>query len=101
MENMMKRFLDENKEVLWEQDLYDSLYQTALDGSRGIYKSPDGTLFFAEHHRNGFTYNGTNKLRLLSNEVVEKALKTEYTEPWGENVGIKPFTYLAENGYLL
>lgn len=101
MNNMMKRFFDENKETLWEQDLHDGLYQNAVDGSRGIYKSPDGTYFYAEYHRNGFTYNGADELRILSKVVVETALTTRYKEPWGEDIGTDPYLYLIENGYLL
>ena len=76
---MMKRFYQEDKETLWEQDLYDELYTNAVDGSRGLYKSADGKYFFAEVHRNGFTYNGHDELRILPEDVVKDAL--QYKDP--------------------
>lgn len=99
--DMMKRFYEKDKETLWEVELYDGLYTDAVDGSRGIYKSSDGKYFYAEEHRNGFTYNGESYLKLLPENVVKEALTTKYNSVVGEDTGIDPFYYLTSRGWLL
>lgn len=101
MSNKMKRFFDEQKETLWEKDLYDGLYRTP-DGNEGIYKSPDGQYFYAKHHRNGFTYNGESDLRLLPENIAKAALSANYdNDPYVKDNGLDyPTWWLVNNNWI-
>jgi len=78
MEKMMKRYFEEDKEVLWEADFRGSLY-SAYAGSKGIYRSnKDGKYFFAEHHTNAMEYTGKDYLVILPENIAKEALAKKY-----------------------
>lgn len=101
MANLMKRFLEESKEVLWEKDLYDGLYNS-IDGNEGIYKSEDGKYFYAKYHKNGFTYNGEDILRILPEDIAKKAVAANYDNDSfvTDNKLDYPTWYLINNNWI-
>lgn len=101
MENVMKRFHEEDKEALWEFDFHGSLYD-CYAGTKGLYRSKkDGVYFYAEYHTNGMEYTGGDYLVIVPEDVAKEALTKKYTKFYGgeEHYEIDPEYYLTEAHY--
>ena len=93
MESMMKRYYEEDKEVLWEFNFHGDLYD-CYAGTKGIYRSKkDGVCFYAAHHTN---------LVLLPEDIAAEALTKKYTKFYGgdEHYEIDPEYYLIAARYI-
>lgn len=103
MDNMMKHYHEEEKEVLWELDFHGSLYD-CYAGTKGIYRSKkDGVCFYAEHHTNGMEHTGADYLVLLPEDIAAEALTKKYAKFYGgdEHYEIDPEYYLTETRYII
>ena len=99
---IMKRYYEEDKEVLWEFNFHGDLYD-CYAGTKGIYRSKkDGVCFYAAHHINELERTGPNYLVILPEDIVAEALTKKYTKFYGgaEHYEIDPEYYLMEARYI-
>lgn len=93
---IMKRYLDDDKRTLWEEDFHNNGIYT---GTVGVYQSPDGRCFYARYHSNQLSYTGQSYLRVVPTEAAFKSLTAKFPTGNGDEE-INPELYLITERWI-